>query len=366
MAGASQAFRKHYARQLAQVSGMTHADGLLAAWGVALTIDEVTKDSELEELRDEWSALMDGGEGATPFQTPQWLLPWLRCFASQGLWTLAVRRRGRLVGLAPLFIFEDRATGQRQVTFIGNGVSDHMDVLSLPAEREAVAQAVFDHLGRRADLWDRCDFRDLPAGSAVLRARLAKRFSSLTEHDVPCPVVSLPRGGEAVNRALPRRMKQNLTRSARRANELGGLRYEVANGASRATFLAALCRLHSARWSERGEVGLLGTPELVEFHELATAELQERGLLRLHVMWLGNEIIAAQYILQQRQRAYCYITAFDPRFAALGPGALLTAHILEEAVLAGCCEFDFLRGQEPYKYTWGAVDRPQFRRLLWQ
>ena len=43
---------------------------------------------------------------------------------------------------------------------------------------------------------------------------------------------------------------------------------------------------------------------------------------------------------------------------------LLIAHALEDAVSRGDSEFDFLRGNEPYKYRWGAVDRFN-RRMLY-
>ena len=48
---------------------------------------------------------------------------------------------------------------------------------------------------------------------------------------------------------------------------------------------------------------------------------------------------------------------------AYSPGTLLIAYALEDAVSRGDSEFDFLRGNEPYKYRWGARDRFN-RRVL--
>jgi Acetyltransferase (GNAT) domain len=53
-----------------------------------------------------------------------------------------------------------------------------------------------------------------------------------------------------------------------------------------------------------------------------------------------------------------YLTGFDPALAQLSPGRLLVARALERAGDDGAFELDFLRGREPYKYEWGAVDRP--------
>ncbi|MDB6088018.1 MAG: glycosyl transferase group 1 [Gammaproteobacteria bacterium] len=331
-----------------------------------LTIEELTDAAELEPLRTEWSGLFDASKEATPFQSPEWLLPWWRCFAGRSLWVLAARLRGRLVGLAPLFIYTDPASKERRVCFIGNGISDSLDILVAGEEGGPVAQAVFDHIARRARLWDTCDFRDLPPGSAVLRARVALELSEQVKPEEPCPVLQLPRTPDRIVPALARRLRDNLRRSERRAWEQGEVLHEIATPATRAELLGAVFQLHAARWSARGETGVLDTRAHLQFHEEATAGLQARGLLRLHVLRIGSHVVAAQYILRHQQRAYLYITGFDPSFAALSPGALLTRRVLEQAVRDGDREFDFLRGRERYKYLWGAVDRPQYRRRVWK
>ncbi len=89
-------------------------------------------------------------------------------------------------------------------------------------------------------------------------------------------------------------------------------------------------------------------------------------MLHLHALRIDGRVIAVQYVLQHRRRAYLYITGFDHDFGALSPGTLLTWHVLQEALRRGNCEFDFLRGRERYKYVWGAVDRPQRRLRIWK
>jgi CelD/BcsL family acetyltransferase involved in cellulose biosynthesis len=59
-----------------------------------------------------------------------------------------------------------------------------------------------------------------------------------------------------------------------------------------------------------------------------------------------------------------YLSGFDPQWAAFSPGVLLIAHAIEEAIREGQQEFDFLRGNEPYKYLWGAQDSSTWQRTL--
>ncbi|WP_438035696.1 GNAT family N-acetyltransferase [Sorangium sp. So ce204] len=46
------------------------------------------------------------------------------------------------------------------------------------------------------------------------------------------------------------------------------------------------------------------------------------------------------------------------------PGVVMLASAIEHAAREGARTVDFLRGREPYKYDWGAVDRWTFRRRL--
>jgi CelD/BcsL family acetyltransferase involved in cellulose biosynthesis len=79
---------------------------------------------------------------------------------------------------------------------------------------------------------------------------------------------------------------------------------------------------------------------------------------------LEGRILAVDYGFLHARRAYYYLGGFDPEAAKVSPGTLVVAHAIEEAIREGACEFDFLRGQEPYKYKWGAHDRPCFRRVI--
>jgi CelD/BcsL family acetyltransferase involved in cellulose biosynthesis len=53
-----------------------------------------------------------------------------------------------------------------------------------------------------------------------------------------------------------------------------------------------------------------------------------------------------------------YNCGYDDAHREWSPGVVLTAQIIRDAIEAGNGTFDLLRGQEPYKYRLGAVDRP--------
>jgi len=58
------------------------------------------------------------------------------------------------------------------------------------------------------------------------------------------------------------------------------------------------------------------------------------------------------------------LQGYDPAFSRMSPGVLMLGMVIEDALASGARAIDFLRGREPYKYLWGACDRPGFKRLL--
>ena len=124
----------------------------------------------------------------------------------------------------------------------------------------------------------------------------------------------------------------------------------------------ALLRLHRARWSVKGRPGVLKDQAIQQFHREAAWSLLAGGALRLYGMRLEGRLIAVIYgFMRAKQRACYYLAGFDPAHRKLSLGMLMIGHALEEAIREGSTEFDFLRGQEAYKYEWGAKDRPTYR-----
>src|SRR5437879_4293087 len=103
-----------------------------------MNINVIDSREGLERLHPEWSELYGRCPRATPFQSPQWLVPWTRYLFKGGeIWALAIRDNGELIGFAPLFCW---GINRRTVSFLGAGISDYGDLLFAPGlERECVA-----------------------------------------------------------------------------------------------------------------------------------------------------------------------------------------------------------------------------------
>src|SRR3974377_16939 len=91
----------------------------------------------LEPPRHEWTELCRRS-AATPFQSPQWLIPWTRhLFGGGEIWIVAMRDGGKLVGIAPLFRW---GAHERRVSFLGAGVSDYGGLVCAPGLERGCAR----------------------------------------------------------------------------------------------------------------------------------------------------------------------------------------------------------------------------------
>jgi CelD/BcsL family acetyltransferase involved in cellulose biosynthesis len=329
-----------------------------------IAIDEIETLGALEELHGEWSALWERIPNAMPFQRPEWLLPWWRHIGGQGLRSLALRREGRLVGLAPLFVYTNRESGARQLTLVGNGISDHQDLLLDPELEADGAAEVFAYLSENRRSWDTCDFRDLPASSPLLVTPAPSGLVDHVEAEEPCPALALPRSPAELETSVPATLLAKLRYYRRRAERLGDVRMDAVDAGELDGALESMLSFHRVRWSERGEPGVLDAPGIASFHRDAMCGLMARGWLRVYLLRIARRVAAVYYGFLAKERAYYYLGGFDPALDAVSPGHLIVFHALTEAVREGARELDFLRGREPYKYAWGAKDRPQYRRRL--
>lgn len=310
----------------------------------------------LEALRPEWEVLRARAPNATPFQSPDWLLPWWKHVGRGTLASIALRSAadGELVGLAPLYIYTAPERGTRHLFPIGIATTDYLDVLVRPGWQAAVLAAITTHLREAGGAWDVFEAPQLAPAAALLSLPPDADWEHELSAGEPSPV--LPLAGTDPWSAVPRAMRDNIRYCRRRIERSHSVAFELADAQRIPEFLDALARLHAQRWSERGETGVLDANVLAAHLEAAPL-LHAAGRLRLHGLRVDGELAAVLYALADARRCYYYLAGFDPALRTLSPGTLVIAQAIGQAIAEGAQAFDFLRGAEPYKYRWGAVDQ---------
>jgi CelD/BcsL family acetyltransferase involved in cellulose biosynthesis len=310
----------------------------------------VTTLDSLQALAPEWDALWRRANDATPFQSPHWLLPWWTHFANGG--ELAVVTSPG--ALAPLYILRDDDSGESLGMFLGTGISDYLDVLGTEVEPLLACALELD-----CQFWD---LQQLRPSSPLLAASLPNGWSDNTEEMDRCPVLSIANAGDELSNLLSTHARKKLRYYRRAANAA----YESATAETLDELLTALFDLHAARWKTRGLPGVLADDLVQSFHRDVARRMLDAGALRMHAMRMNDRVVAVFYGFAHQGTVYYYLSGFDPTLDRLSIGSILVAHAVEEAVRERATTFDFLRGAEEYKYSWGAADRINRRRQLFK
>jgi len=323
---------------------------------------EIIRDvAGLENLVPEWWGLWRKTPATTVFQTPAWILPFWQVFAPGKVCSIAIRVGQRLAGLAPLYL-ETGSFGKRLLP-IGIGLSDYCDVLLDPEFAAAASAQMAETLGAIND-WDVCEFAELHAAACALQLAAPLRSSTEIRDASIAPVLDIRPGANTLWDAIPGKKAQNLRRAYAAIDKRGEAQFSAATVGTAQDWFSDLIRLHSARWISRGEPGVFADPRVERFHALALPQLFAQDLARIYRLTLGNSAIAVYYGFFDRRRAFAYSTGFDPDFTECSPGALILAHGIEQALRSGAREFHFLRGDEAYKFGWGAEARQNRSRFF--
>lgn len=92
-------------------------------------------------------------------------------------------------------------------------------------------------------------------------------------------------------------------------------------------------------------------------HVAMFRELWRRGLLVVATLSAGERLLAVHLGVAWQRRFSSWIPAYDHELTVLSPGRLLLDELLAESHRRGDLEFDFLLGDEPYKYHYATHQR---------
>jgi CelD/BcsL family acetyltransferase involved in cellulose biosynthesis len=335
-------------------------------------IVELTDRECVSRLGNEWRALQERCRDVSPYQTWEWNDAWWRHFGARKrpCVLLLYADRTDLVAIAPLYTSWHLRTPLRRLAWMGTGLSDYLGPLIAQAHEQEAARALLAHIDSGLRGWDLADLQQLRPISPLL-ALAPKPLPYRPDESqcvLPmeaCPYLALPPTWEDLTRRLGKKMRSNLGYYERLLfKTFPDAAYSLADATTLDAGMTAFFELHQNRWNARWLPGVLANRRVQAFHREVAARFLDRGWLRLHLLRIGGEIRSALYCFAFGGRTYYYLGGFAPDLAKYSLGTLLTAQAIREAIREGSTEFDFLRGNEPYKYRWLPDERMNHRLLL--
>ena len=311
----------------------------------------------VDRLWDEWTALLDADPKATPFSSPAWARPWMRHFAEgQTPWLAVAREEGRMVALAPLII--RRRGPVRMLRPLGQEPGDYWDVIALPEHRAEATRALAAACSERAREWDLMAIDCLRPGSGTEAELMTAGLRVRRRFETRCPGLELPSSFDAYLSTLTRKHRTRIKRHLRRLDE-GELELREPSAGEVSDGVRRWHELRLRQW-ESASVDVYPLHREERFRDFigeVLVELLPRGHAHLWEFHHDGELVASYVHFADERCFYYYLGGFDRAFAKLGLGNLNACLGIRSSIERGRSYFDFLAGDEAYKYWFGATER---------
>ena len=233
-----------------------------------------------------------------------------------------------------------------RVEFAGqSNLTDYHSPLG-PAGGEALTQALTSHHGSSVYL----DSLPLEAIATVEEAvRAAGGLPSTSQHETAA-VLDLPASYDDWLASIGKKERHEVRRKRRRfVAEFGDIEI-VPHGSEAITMFCAMHR------TSQGDKGMFMTGEMQSYFE----DLLDTGGATIHTLVCDGIPRANAFGFETDDGYYYYNSAYDVDAAMASPGIVLLASMIEAQIARGVGTFDFLKGDERYKFRHGASPRPLY------
>ena len=317
---------------------------------------------------DQWDGLLANASTNVPFLKHGYLDRWWQ-FRGGGEWPMDAEismiagyqghdQDAALIGIAPFFLVKDR--DETVLHFLGGvEISDYLDFICTPGQMAFFLEGLFSgFISQSMPQVSGLVLDNLPEDSPAIRyleGPLAPAGCNIVvEKSYHTPVIWLADSWDAYLAGIDKKQRHEIRRKLRRAGELdGGVQWSI---------LTDPARLDQASQDFLNMMAL--DPEKSRFltpamRKQMTAIIQwafHAGLLQLAFLTIHGENAAAYLCFDYGNRIWVYNSAIDQRFREHSPGWVLLAYLIRHAIETGKASFDFMRGDEDYKYRFGAVD----------
>ncbi|VAW01376.1 hypothetical protein MNBD_ACTINO01-2543 [hydrothermal vent metagenome] len=232
------------------------------------------------------------------------------------------------------------------VRFAGqSNLTDYHSPLG-PKSAEAVAEA----LSTLPVTTFRFDSLPEEARTAVEMAVEMAGGRCTTIEDAVSAVLDLPDSYDAWLASIGKKERHEVRRKRRRFEAEFG---EIAIVQHGAEAINMFCAMHR---TAQGDKGMFMTGDMQRYFE----DLLDHGGATIHTLECDGIPRANAFGFETEDGYFYYNSAYDPDAAMASPGIVLLAALIEAQIARGATVFDFLKGDERYKFKHGARPRQLF------
>jgi len=327
--------------------------------------------SGFEELKIPWNNLLARVKNATPFQTHDWLISWWKHFGlHKDLFIILVIDGDDIKAIAPFMII--KKMNVKIMKFIGSGRSDYLNFLMIDAAPvELLLKSIFNCLKTNATNWDLIEFRDIILSNDfefLLSSEINRQnYKFVRKEDTICPFLSIDGSWEDYMSSKTSQQRYKIKRVERDISKQAGVRvftnYDFLNLNE---MLQLIKNVESKSWKvKKGNPRFSGAVPMQFFEEIFE-RFRANNWIDVRILSLNKQAIAYNINFLFNNKYYNYNLAFDKDYGNIRPGMYLTNLTLKGAFEQKVTEYDFLRGEEKYKFFWASNYRQLYQIIIFK
>ncbi len=290
------------------------------------------------------------------FVLPVWLKVWWQEFgAGAELHLGAIRQEEEVIGVAPLLVREGKTS------LIGSAdVCDYLDFIVAPGRERDFFSVLLNDLREKGI--NQLDLSPLRPDSTVLTYLVSiaqnRGYEVLCHPEDVSLELDLPSTWDEYLGILTSKQRHEVKRKLRRLEEAGNVKYRIvedtgATGEAMNTFLRMFAE-------SRTDKAAFLTAQMESFFRSLADNMAEVGLLRLGILELDTQPTAMVMCVDYNDCMYLYNSGYNPQYNSLSVGLLCKVLCIKESIQEGKKRFDFLKGDETYKYHLGGGEVPLY------
>ena len=317
--------------------------------------------SEIDQAQ--WDELLSQSVTDVPFLRYSYLKLWWE-FKGGGEWPQDAKlciltgwEGGALKGIAPFFSIKEN--GREKAYFLGSiEISDYLDVIVRPADAEGFIRSVLEYLKSGQENPVEClSLVNIPDKSPTnaLFEKIAPEtgWSVKIENAYHTPAIPLAADWDTYLAGIDKKQRHEIRRKLRRAEESAEVKWCFADDP--AILDAEIDAFFDLMIVDEDKKRFLTDPMRDQMRAIIHWAF-EAGYLQLSFLTIEGVKAASYLCFDYNGHILVYNSGFDFRFSQYSPGWVLLGFLIQHAIEAGKKSFDFMRGDEDYKYRFGGVD----------
>jgi CelD/BcsL family acetyltransferase involved in cellulose biosynthesis len=343
---------------VSEFGGMKTAISFTEKYTGSLVIEEINDIEKFRDLKEAWNDLLQKGSDNNIFLTWEWLFIWWQHFGGENkLRIVIIKEAGKIIGIAPLMQKKYRK-GFLSVDVLENLCSEECDYSGIILAEKShevltllgkyVAKVIKDEnlIVRMYHIPENSTFLTL------LREQYPLFSKSLYLEEKPssfCSYISLPATWDEYFNTLSPTGRRNIRRATRHLQKDHVVTFtKYSNGDELQERLDLLFQFHLKKWKD----SKFNQSEARNFYLDVSKTFIQNNWLEFSFLNIDGKPASLIWAFIYDNTFWGVTNVFDLNYSNYSLGQLHLMNSVENTIQYGLKKYDFLKGDEAYKFHW--------------